>query len=250
MHLGISIDNEAFNAYCDIIDKNRDNGASTKDTEKHHIVPRAYYKLNQLPIDNSVDNLVVLSHFDHCLCHYYLCDCLVGTLKYKNIHAFMRMVKIHSRFELNFDEFLSLAPKFNDIYKQFVENQSQLNALSVEKRGGGTTKGRHSYTNGVINVFATVCPEGYWAGRTIKKFSDTARKNMSISAKRRSTAEYISKMKKSLTDYYANHSGSATDKIWITDGKVSKYIQKDAEIPSGWRKGRTIKRKCGIKEEE
>ena len=162
----------------------------------------------------------------------------------------MRMVKIHSRFELNFDEFLSLAPKFNDIYKQFVENQSQLNALSVEKRGGGTTKGRHSYTNGVINVFATVCPEGYWAGRTIKKFSDTARKNMSISAKRRSTAEYISKMKKSLTDYYANHSGSATDKIWITDGKVSKYIQKDAEIPSGWRKGRTIKRKCGIKEEE
>ena len=36
---------------------------------KHHIIPRCWFKLNNLPVDNSDDNLVLLTYEDHCKVH-------------------------------------------------------------------------------------------------------------------------------------------------------------------------------------
>ena len=42
---------------------------------KHHIIPRCWFKLNNIPTDNSKDNLVLLTPEDHKLVHKlaYLC---------------------------------------------------------------------------------------------------------------------------------------------------------------------------------
>ena len=58
-----------FNSYKLLIKNNQ----STEDySEKHHIIPRCYFKYYNLPIDNSKNNIVQLSYFNHVLAHYYL----------------------------------------------------------------------------------------------------------------------------------------------------------------------------------
>lgn len=56
-------------------------------TEKHHIIPRSYFKLNHLAVDNSADNLVRLSYIEHCKAHVLLCKCTCGALQRANIIA-------------------------------------------------------------------------------------------------------------------------------------------------------------------
>lgn len=38
----------------------------------HHIIPKIWYKLNKLKIDNSAENLIKMSIYDHIVAHYYL----------------------------------------------------------------------------------------------------------------------------------------------------------------------------------
>lgn len=41
----------------------------TKEGHKHHIVPKCWFKMNNLPIDNSKENIVLLSYEDHIKVH-------------------------------------------------------------------------------------------------------------------------------------------------------------------------------------
>jgi hypothetical protein len=59
------------------------------------------------------------------------------------------------------------------------------------------TKGKQWFTNGLINVMASVCPHGFRLGRTRK-----------------------------------GH--------WYTDGKNNLYIEDGLNVPTGFRKGRTV----------
>ena len=36
---------------------------------KHHIIPKCWFKMNNLPVDNSKSNLVLLTYEDHCKVH-------------------------------------------------------------------------------------------------------------------------------------------------------------------------------------
>ena len=60
--------------------------------ERHHILPRAYYNLVKLEVDNSNDNLVYLSFADHCKAHWLLYYCTAGKLQYAMQTAFVMMV--------------------------------------------------------------------------------------------------------------------------------------------------------------
>lgn len=66
-------DNEYLQRYLEIISKQ----ASEDDYfERHHIIPRCYYRLHDLEVDNSSENLVALSMKNHMLAHYYLMNCV------------------------------------------------------------------------------------------------------------------------------------------------------------------------------
>lgn len=215
LSLGVFLDNEYLDFYCTLILKNKNTKFTKRVTEKHHIIQRSYYKLTGLEIDNSAENMVYLSHFDHCLAHYYLCECTIGRLKYSNEYAFIKMVKIESRFDFDLEKFMKEADKYNEIYKSFCQHQADLNASACKKRGGGTTAGRKCFTNGEKIIFAAECPDGFWPSCTNNKpVSAATKQKMSEAAiKRCNDITYKEKQKAGLAEYYKTHAGVATGKV-------------------------------------
>ena len=61
---------------------------------KHHIIPRCWFTMNNLPIDNSKDNLVLLSYENHVKVHKlaYLCA-KYSIFKGKMAYAYHRLTK-------------------------------------------------------------------------------------------------------------------------------------------------------------
>ena len=54
---------------------NNPNPLNEEYTEMHHIIPRFFYKLKNMNIDNSDNNLVQMSIKNHFLVHYYGAKC-------------------------------------------------------------------------------------------------------------------------------------------------------------------------------
>ena len=87
------------------------------------------------------------------------------------------------------------------------------------------------YTDGVSNIYQNRDldpPEGFHRGRTISKdWLEKRAKTMN----EKSEEEKI-RLKKIL-------SADTSSRMWITDGNVDKYINKNDSIPDGFRRGRT-----------
>lgn len=82
------IDNEYLKLYCELIIKNQKREYVKFETQSHHIIPRAYFKENQIPVDNSKNNIVILTFSDHILAHYYIVMCTKESrLRYKMLCA-------------------------------------------------------------------------------------------------------------------------------------------------------------------
>ena len=90
LQTGMFIANAQLDAYIKLINSS---DSTVKYGEKHHIIPRSYYKLTGQKIDNSKANVVKLSYFEHILAHYYLSFCTNGKLKQANIGAFIMLVE-------------------------------------------------------------------------------------------------------------------------------------------------------------
>lgn len=72
------MDNEYFSKYIDLINKNQHRCYVSGQTQTHHIIPKCYFRKNNLPIDNSDANKVNLLYKDHLLAHCLLSLCTVG----------------------------------------------------------------------------------------------------------------------------------------------------------------------------
>ena len=94
LKLNIFEENEYFDKYVDLIERNKENIAVMWKTQKHHIIPKHYYKENGLKVDNSKSNLVNLNYSDHIFAHYYLSLCSLGIYKSYNQGAFMYLTSI------------------------------------------------------------------------------------------------------------------------------------------------------------
>lgn len=193
--------------------------------------------------------MVLLSHFNHCLAHYYLCLCLKGELKYKNEHAFIKMVNIKTRFEFDFNLFLTEAIKYNQIYENFISEQS----IKAKQRfsNGGTNKGKHYFTDGNVVICRDICPEGfvpYSRNKGVKFSSDTKAKMSEAGKKRWEEEECKNKLKAYLKVYYSSHSGVTTNRKWITNGTEEKLVDLENYVLEGeWRLGRSDRSKMNNK---
>lgn len=84
--------NQHFVAMLNVINAARLNPPESG--HKHHIVPRCWFKMNNLPIDNSADNLVLLSYEDHTKVHKLAFLCAkAGKFKGKMAYAYHRLTK-------------------------------------------------------------------------------------------------------------------------------------------------------------
>ena len=80
------IENDFFEQYLDLISV-ENNSLKQGYTEKHHILPRAYYEHEHIPLDSSQANLIILTYADHCKAHYLMYFCTLDYLKNDNAHA-------------------------------------------------------------------------------------------------------------------------------------------------------------------
>ena len=78
LNLNIFIQNEYFNKYVELITNNLKTKREKFKTQKHHIIPRCYFKhesIKDKAIIEDKTNLVNLSYANHILAHYYLSLC-------------------------------------------------------------------------------------------------------------------------------------------------------------------------------
>ena len=69
---GLCRESNFFDLYVDLIWENRNTPREKFKTERHHIIPKFYYKQQGFKVDNSTGNLVNLSYSDHIRAHLYL----------------------------------------------------------------------------------------------------------------------------------------------------------------------------------
>lgn len=83
--------NQHFVAMMNVINAARLNPPESG--HKHHIIPKCWFKMNNLPIDNSKDNLVLLSYEDHIKVHKLMYLCTSSKMKRNMAFAYHRLTK-------------------------------------------------------------------------------------------------------------------------------------------------------------
>lgn len=118
------VDNEYLHRYVSLVERNTNTSVRGHKTNKHHIIPRCWFKLNHCSVDNSLSNLVNLVYREHVLAHYYLCLCTTDKLQYANELALVCLV---SRKNLNSvdKQLVTTLPLYNKIVEDFkIKKQS------------------------------------------------------------------------------------------------------------------------------
>ncbi len=108
------IDNEYLHKYCQIIERNRRTPIRGKQTHKHHIIPKCWFKLTNNVINNDLNNLVNLPCREHCLAHYYLCLCTEDPFKFANELA-LQCLEANYKINLVDKHLLQSLPLYNII---------------------------------------------------------------------------------------------------------------------------------------
>ena len=113
------IDNEFLEKYCLLVERHRHTKVKPRLTNSHHIIPKSWFKLNGLTVDNSLTNLVNLPYREHILSHYYLCLCTTDELLYANELGLMCLL---NRKKLNpTDKYLiQHLSMYNNIYEDYL----------------------------------------------------------------------------------------------------------------------------------
>lgn len=115
------ISNDYLSKYCQLVERNR-RRPRRGTTNSHHIIPRFWFKMMSIPVDNTLSNLVNLEYREHVLAHYYLCLCTTGKLQYANELA---LICLSTRKKLNPSEkqLVQQLPLYNNIYENYLNHK-------------------------------------------------------------------------------------------------------------------------------
>lgn len=90
---GVFIQNEYFLKYISLIEDNKFREPEKFKTQRHHIIPKCFYKDMSIPVNNDNSNLVNLLFKDHILAHCYIVLASKETqFKYKNMMALYKLM--------------------------------------------------------------------------------------------------------------------------------------------------------------
>ena len=120
LSFGLVHDNEYLDKYVEIIERKSAPVKQIGIHNKHHIIPRFYYKINRIPIDNSTENIANLVFKDHILAHYYLALCATDKYKFPSELSFFWTTGFMTL--PNSEEALGDMDRYDDVYKSYVAN--------------------------------------------------------------------------------------------------------------------------------
>lgn len=235
LDLDIVIDNSYLDAYVELINKNNGQMHEVYKTQKHHIVPRVYFRHFNLDIDNSADNIVNLYHKDHLLAHYFLAKCAKeGWFESANLYAIRRF--INNKFTE--DELYHLLPDYQIMKEQTAKYMGALHKgkkMSVESRQkmSASKKGCEPWNKGIVGIIKN--------SEEVKNKKREAQ--IRVWAENKDNPIFRTKGKKlnvSKTGHAAKHNAILGKKIYH-NGDDEKYFYPTEIIPDGWILGRSIR---------
>ena len=239
------IQNEYLEAYLLLIENNYQTKYIKHKTAKHHIIPRSYYKLLNIPVDNSNTNLVNLSHYDHLLAHYYLALCATGKLKTKMLTAFMLMCnedfkryKISTEIIEHFTELSNLKEEYC-ILQSFQNKGRKMSKEAIQK--ARNTFKSHYNCNGpsqLPGVGAKISA----SKKGVCTMTEKQRQIIIEANKRNNTGVPRSEVtKQKISQSLIRHKGANVGRKCINKDGVNKYVplsELDKYIADGWSKGK------------
>ena len=122
LELNIVVDNQYLDNYCSLIINNLSTPVQKYETQKHHIIPRCYYKCNNLQVNNESSNLINLLYKDHLLAHYYLSLCGIGKFRYSNETALFFLSYYMDKPDIK--ELLSKLDNIQNLYTEYCKYNS------------------------------------------------------------------------------------------------------------------------------
>ena len=154
--IGLVIDNKFLDKYCNLILDCAKLPKLKFKTASHHIIPKYYFKHNNLAIDNSKKNKVNISHSNHLLAHYYLALCSGNQDFYlDNCFALNRLLNIGNK-EFKLDVGIKSIPNIDlDVYQKMMEdaNQQRSKNTTLQHITNSPCRGRKRMTDGEKTVY-------------------------------------------------------------------------------------------------
>ena len=127
---GIFESNEYLMKYSQLILDNQETKYIPFETQRHHIIPKYYFKRIGELVDDSKSNLVNLRYCDHILAHYYLAMCSInGEDKYSNLCGVRRIIRGFSHREDEQQLLLSM-PEIQKCYEESKHSVGELHKHS------------------------------------------------------------------------------------------------------------------------
>lgn len=223
--LGIFEDNEYLDKYVELIESNRDTKKEKFKTDRHHIIPKAYFKYKNIELDNSKDNFVYLLYKNHVLAHYYLAKCSKNDyIRYCNECAVNYTIsKLTKQSDVEIIESLDGWQKFKEDYMllKSTKHKNWYNSLSEEEKSIFKKK----LSQGKKKYFET--HSGTWLG---KKHTEESKEKMSISAKKRGGHAFTEEQKRKISE-------SNKGRKNYTNGKIDLIVMPGDIIPEGFYPG-------------
>lgn len=125
LNLGCFIENESFDKYCELICSNGDTPRIKFKTQRHHIIPRYYFKYNGLSLVDK-GNVVNLYSKEHIIAHWYLSKCVNDSrMIYANEYAIICMLNILKLPETE-EEVIKLGINYGDLYTDYCMQMSKM----------------------------------------------------------------------------------------------------------------------------
>lgn len=239
LKLNLVEDNKYLDLYCELIEKNKETKREKFKTQKHHVIPRYYFKENNLKIDNSKENCINLSHIDHILAHLYLLKCS-NNIAYINANLYslsfvIRGLKFNSNFEvdiaaMDIDGIIdSVGESYQKLKETLYKNLSEKNKNLKNTQGKIWIKRCNEHKLIHPNELSIYENQGWIRGKL--SYGEESRKLIS----------------KKLKEYYSKETNRrrfkdmAKNRVWIKKGCVTKTINKAdvaTYIKEGWTLGR------------
>lgn len=217
LNLEIFIDNIYFQKYLELINKNISRSKEKHKTQRHHIIPRCYYKLNAKLCDNSTTNIVNLLYKDHVLAHYYLALCTKGNFKYYMICSLSHIIGNAGKF--------SDDPNLKNNLTYFLEKQEhyqELYEFSCEYKAE-KYKGRKISAETINKRLETARKNGSLKHSEETKAKMRHKHNMSGKKKKPMSEETKAKLRLLATGRKNNRVGE----VWVNNGKNQHYIKNE-----------------------
>lgn len=132
------IHNEYFEKYKNLIIANKNLEYKSGATHKHHVIPRAYYKCKNLPVDNTSCNMVNLSIKDHIRAHIYLSKCVAGNsdlqIKLSYPASFIYYSNKDAMERVDDDILQDIQTIYEHTYELRKQKMSEINTITNESR--------------------------------------------------------------------------------------------------------------------